>query len=230
MITGALSFNSGILLFVDAEPAVPRRIPYDSRRIFHRSYGSNLGFAHSVFAASESVDWMRATIRRCESALDAVPSVHRTVDRMRAAVDRSLRELIQGDRDEADRVFPLLIVLYSPSPLQYSLFRTTGGPLREVAGYDCQGTGASLGHFLIRDRYNAARSLDDLNLTNVFSIAADALGGIRRGQVGCGEFNEMVTVYADGNVSRVQWMSEDSANQRIVALTRLGRIWRSRPA
>ena len=62
---------------------------------------------------------------------------------------------------------------------QYSLYRTTGTMLQEVVGYDCEGPVASLGHSVMHDRYTAARSMDTLDLTHVFSIATDTLDVIQ---------------------------------------------------
>jgi prepilin-type processing-associated H-X9-DG protein len=223
MIAGALSFNSGILLFADTEPIVPRRIPHESTTIFHREYGSSLGVAHSVFVVSESVDWARAACQRCERALDGVRPAERTIDRMRETIEQSLGEGCreQDDGEPAERELPLFVVLYSPCLARYSLFRAIGATLREVAGYDCQGAAVYLGHYFIRDRYNAARSLDELDLTTVFSIAVDTLGGIRERHDRCGESGEVVVVYADGHVSDIQPIPHDSQRQRAVTLARL---------
>lgn len=222
MIAGAIAFNSGILLFADAEPIVPRRIPYESSRIFHGEYGSSLGVAHSVFVVSASVDGARALFQRCERALDAVPPAERTIDRMRETIEQSLRESYRGhgDWEPIKRELPFIVVLYSPCQLRYSIFRTISTRLQEVVGYDCQGATAYLGHYLIHDRYNAARSLDELDLRTVFSIAVDTLGGIREAHR-CEESSEMVVVYANGHISDVQPIPHDSRRQRAVTLTRL---------
>jgi hypothetical protein len=99
-----------------------------------------------------------------------------------------------------------------------SLCRPLGSTLREVAGYDCQGAAAYLGHSLIRDRYDAARSMDELNLTTVFSIAVDALEGIRGCLDECGQTTEMVVLYADGHASDVNRMLHDSERLRTATL------------
>jgi hypothetical protein len=225
MIAGAISFSSGILLFTDAEPIFPRRIPHQSKRIFHREFHSHLGSAHSIFVIGESVDWARARFEGCEHALDGIPPGERTIERMRETIEQSLSENRHDQRDgePTERELLLFVVLYSPCQQRYSLFRAVSTPLREVVGYDCQGTAAYLGHYLIRDRYNAARSLNELDLTTVFSIAADTLTGVREGHKGCGRSSEMIVVYADGQVSAVHLMPHDSPKQRAVTLTRLTR-------
>ena len=98
-----------------------------------------------------------------------------------------------------------------------------------LPGHDCQRIAAYLGHYLIRHRYNASRSLDELNLTTVFSIAVDALAGVRAGRDECGRCNEMIVVYACGHVSNVISMFNDSQKQRAVTLTCLARSWPGRP-
>ncbi|HEY1306337.1 MAG TPA: hypothetical protein VGF24_22440 [Vicinamibacterales bacterium] len=223
MIAGGVSFSSGILLFTDTEPIVPRRIPHQSRSIFHSEFHSHLGSAHSIFVIGESVDWEPAAFQRCEHALDGVPSAERTIERMRETIEQSLSDdnHDQRDRHPAGRERVFIVALYSSCQGRYSLFRAINTTLREVVGYDCQGTGAYLGHYLIRDRYIAARSLNELNLTTVFSIAVDALAGIREAHEECGASNEMIVVYANGRVSAVQLMPQDSPRHRAVTLTRL---------
>ena len=231
MFAGAISFNAGILLFADTEPVVPRRIPYEPRRIFHREYGSSAGCAHSIFVVSESVGWVPAAFQSSERALDALRPAERTIDRMRETIEQSLRQSHreQGAGEPSERELPLFVVLYSPCQLRYSLFRTISTTLQEVVGYDCQGTTASLGHYLIRDRYHAARSLDALDLTTVFSIAVDTLAGIRERYDGCGESSEVVVVYSDGHVSDVQRILHDSQERRAVTLNHLAHSSRTRP-
>jgi len=223
VLGGAISFNSGILLFADTEPAVLRRIPYEPRRIFHREYGSSPGLAHSIFVVSDAVDWARAAFQCGERALDALRPAERTIDRMRETIEHSLLQSYceQDAGEPSARERPLFVVLYSPCQLRCSLFRTISTTLREVAGYDCQGTAASLGHYLIRDRYHAARSLDALDLTTVFSIAVDTLAGIRERDDACGKSSEVVVMYSDGHVSGVQRILHDSQERRAVTLNHL---------
>jgi hypothetical protein len=225
MIAGAAAFNAGILLFSDTEPIVPRRIPHQSRRIFHREFHSPLGSAHSIFVIGESVDWARTAFEGCEQAMDGIPPEERTIERMRETIEQSLTDNRHGHRDgePTEQELLLFLVLYSPCQQRYSLFRGTSTTLREVVGYDCQGPAAYLGHYLIRDRYSAARSLDELNLTTVFSVAADTLTGVRDAHEACGASSELIVMYADGQVSAVQLMSHDSPTQRAVTLTRLSR-------
>ena len=97
----------------------------------------------------------------------------------------------------------MLVGLYSSSDRQYSAFRTSGAALKDFAGYDCQGSAAYLGHYLIRDRYRAMQSMDALDLRSVFAIAAEALDGVRDSYEGCAEA-EILVLYANGRKSGVQ--------------------------
>src|SRR5437016_2508657 len=83
-------FYSGVLLFADTDLAAPRKTPRETRRIFHRPYGSSPAVAHSVFVVREPVDWAPAVFQRCERAVDAVRPAERTIERMREAIERSL--------------------------------------------------------------------------------------------------------------------------------------------
>jgi prepilin-type processing-associated H-X9-DG protein len=221
MIAGAISFNSGILCFADSGGSSGHQRP--APRIFAREYGSNLDFAQSIFVVSAGVEWERAPFERCQRALGAIRPGERTVARMRDAVERTLND----DRHQPSDGIPFLVALYSRSEQRLSCFHPIGSALREVVGYDCQGTAAYLGHSLIRNRYDAARSMDELDLTEVFSIAVDALAGIRGCLDGCGESTDMVVLYADGHVSDVNRMPHDSERLRTIALDGLAHAGRA---
>jgi hypothetical protein len=223
MIAGVMSFNSGILLFADTQPLAARRIPYESTRILHREYGSGIGPAHSIFVSSGSAHWARGAFQRCEQALDAIAPAERTIDRMRQAVELTLRDTGEGSDRQTTPGLPWFVVLYSPCELRYSVLRAISTTLQDVGAYDCQGTNVFHCHRLIRDRYSAARSLDELDLTTVFTIVVDTLRTIRDAYNGCAESTEMVVIYANGHVSDVQRIAHDSPKQRVVTLARLGR-------
>ena len=224
MIAAALSFNSGILLFADADR--PRSVaPRESRRIFQRQYGEPPQCARSVFVASDIVGWTSAAFERSETALEALPASQRTIDGMKDAIEHALFEAYQDQigLPTAEQQFSAFIALYSPAEKRYALFHTLNTALREVAGHDCVGPAAFLGHYLIRDPYNAARSMDALNLETVFSIATDTLDGVRACNEKCGVSSEMAVMYADGHVSDIQRIPHDSHKERKVALAALAR-------
>ena len=224
MIAAALSFNSGILLFADADR--PRSVaPRESRRIFQGQYGEPPQCARSVFVASDIVGWTAAAFERSQTALEALPAPTRTIDGMKDAIEHALFEAYQDQigLPTAEQEFSAFIALYSPIERRYALFHTLNTALREVAGHDCVGPAAFLGHYLIRDPYNAARSMDALNLETVFSIATDTLDGVRACHEKCGVSSEMAVMYADGHVSDIQRIPHDSHKERKVALAALAR-------
>jgi hypothetical protein len=200
----ALWFDSGILLCTDREADVPARCPFESSRIFSKSYASQPDGARSVFLACNPGETV-ATLRHCERALKALPPGEYTIDRMRTAIERALMPAAEAD---------LLIALYSPFDRQCALFRTAGTTLRELIGYDCHGSAAHLGHYLIRDRYRDAQSMDTLDLTTVFEIAIEAVEGARGYPGGCGPVTELAVMYANGRTSNVQHVHQDNHMQR----------------
>jgi hypothetical protein len=111
----------------------------------------------------------------------------------------------------------VLVALYSPLDRQCSTFRTSGARLTEFFGYDCEGAAAYLGHFLIRDRYMAATSMDSLDLTTVFSIATETLEAVRTSTGGGGGSIEIMVMYANGRASDVQRIHRDSSKERKLA-------------
>jgi hypothetical protein len=215
MIAAAMWFNSGILLFADAQTDGHGKVRTDSYTIFSKQYGSQRGCASSVFVVSEPGNRHVPAFHHCEDALANIAPEACTIERMRRTVEQTL---VDTADDEVD-----FVALYSPKDQQYSLFRTIGARLQEVVGCDCEGPAASLGHCLMHDRYTAARSMDTLDLTTVFSIAVETLEAIRVTNAACGDSSEMVVMYADGHVSDVQHMAHDTRKKRNAALTALGR-------
>jgi len=215
MIAGAMWFNSGILLFADAETDDRGAVRADSHTALLKHYGAHPGGASSVFVVSEPGNRHTPEFHHCEDVLASIQPEDCTLDRMREAVEKSLVDT--GD-EEVD-----FVALYSAKDQQYSLYRTTGTMLQEVVGYDCEGPAAVLGHGLMHDRYTAARSMDMLDLTHVFSIATETLDVIRATYPECGKCSEMVVMYANGHLSDVQQMVNGSPKRRNAALTALGR-------
>ena len=215
MIAGAMWFNSGILLFADAETDFRGTVRADSQTILPKYYGAHPGAASSVFVLSEPGKRRRWEFHHCEQVLASIPPEDCTLERMREAVETSLVDL--GD-EEVD-----FVALYSAKEQQYSLYRMSGTMLQEVVGCDCEGPAAPLGHRLMHHRYTAARSMETLDLTHVFSIATETLGVIRATYPACGECSEMIVMYANGHLSNVEHMVNESAKKRNEALTALGR-------
>lgn len=227
MIAIAISFDSGILLCADKKHSVPARKHLESTNIFPKQYRSKLGCARSIFLISEPVDWTVAALQHCERALETLQPADYTIDRMRATIENSLLEIYQKHLDsqlESKPEATLLVALYSPSDQQYSLFRTSGTALRELVGYDCQGSAAYLGHYLIRDRYRAAQSMDAQDLTSVFSIAIETLEGVRKYHGGCGKSTEIIVLHANGHASDVQLIRQDTREHREYCLERISAL------
>lgn len=57
-----------------------------------------------------------------------------------------------------------------------------------------------------------------LDLTTVFSIAIETVEGVREYHGGCGEWTEMVVMYANGRGSDVQRMRQDTRKRQKLAL------------
>jgi hypothetical protein len=215
MIAGAMWFNSGILLFADAETDFRGTVRPDSHTILSKHYGAHTGGACSVFVLSEAGNRHTSECHHCEEVLASIPPEDCTLDRMREAVEQSLVDT--GD-EEVD-----FVALYSAKDQQYSLYRMSGTMLQEVAGCDCEGPAAPLGHRVMHVRYTAARSMDTLDLTHVFSIATETLDAVRATYPACGKCSEMIVLYANGHLSNVQHMFNESPAKRDEALTALGR-------
>ncbi|SRR6266511_2823532 len=221
MIAAAMWFNSGILLFADAPAGKARD---DAKKIFPRRYGSTSASPRSIFVVSKAVPQNAAGFRHCETALEQIPAGDCTIDCMREAIETSLRANSDGEFDGISATeLASLVALYSASEGRYALFRTTGTALREIVGYDCEGTAAYLGHYVMRERYGAARSMDVLDLSTVFDIATETLKAIRSAHSECGKSSEMVVMYADGHVSDVQRIPHDTRKERDAALNILAR-------
>jgi hypothetical protein len=218
-IAVAISFDSGILLCADAQAGLPARIPRESTNIFTKAYGSRPNGARSIVAVSEPLDGaVAAALHACEHALGSLQPAEYTIDRMRATIENSLLE--QSIPGAA-----FLVGLHSPIDRQCSLVRAGRTGLTEVVGYDCQGTAAHIGHYLIRDRYRGAQSTDSLDLTTVFTIATETVDGVRECVDGCGASIEIIVMYANGRASDVQRLGRDTQHERTLSL--LGHLSRS---
>jgi hypothetical protein len=171
----------------------------ESTNIFPKQYGAKSDDACSIFLLSDPIDCAVAAVQYCEHALDILQPAEFTIDRMRATIENSLTEIYQRQPGVT-----MPVALYSSSERQHSAFRTSGAALKELAGYDCQGSAAYLGHYLIRDRYRAMQSMDALDLRSVFAIAAETLDSVREFCTGCAECAEILVLYADGRKSGVQ--------------------------
>ncbi len=199
MISIALSFDSGILFCAAAKNSVLARMYSEPTNIFPRQYGAKSGDACSIFLLSEPIDCAVAAVQYCEHALDNLQPAEFTIGRMRASIENSLSEIYQRQPGVTT-----LVGLYSSTDRHYSAFRTSGAALKELAGYDCQGSAAYLGHYLIRDRFRAMQSMDALDLRSVVAIAAETLDGIREFCQGCPECAEILVLYANGRKSGVE--------------------------
>jgi hypothetical protein len=199
MISIALSFGSGILLCAAAKNSARARMHSEFTNIFLRQYGAKPDDACSIFILSEPIDCTVAAVQYCEHALDILQPAELTIARMRATIENSLFEIYQKVPGVT-----MLVALYSSSDRQYSAFRTSGAALKELAGYDCQGSEAYLGHYLIRDRYRAIQSMDTLDLRAVFAIAAETLDGVSEFCEGRTECAEILVLYANGCRSGVE--------------------------
>ena len=161
----AIPFGSGVLLCAEASRIPSARIRLGSSRIFQKRYESNPSYARSIFVISDPVNFGIVVVQQCERALDLLQPAEYTIDGMRATIENSLLETYQEQLDselDSNPTASLLIALYSSADQRYALFRTNGIGLREHVGYDCQGSAAYVGHFLLRDRYEAAESMGAL--------------------------------------------------------------------
>jgi hypothetical protein len=224
-IAACMSFNSGILLFTDAAPRGRTPKHSESHKIFRRQYGTPPGCACSVFVLSEPSNGRSVLFERCEGAIALLDAADCTLDRLRQTAEDSFRHPLEGaaQAPAPDDHASAFVVLYSPCEKLYAAFRTSDDLFHEVGGYDCLGRAAHIGHYLIRDRYFAARSMDGLDLSTVFEIAVDALEGIRICDERCGKSSEMVVMYADGHVSAVQRIPHDTPKECRTALAALAR-------
>src|SRR5215471_12494505 len=99
MIAAAMWFNSGILLFADAETDLRGTVRANSQTILAKRYGADLGGTSSVFVVSEFGNRHNSEFHHCEEVLAGIPPEDCTLDRMREAVETSLVDT--GD-DEVD--------------------------------------------------------------------------------------------------------------------------------
>ena len=85
MIAGAMWFNSGILLFADAEMDDRGEVRADSHTILSKHYGAHSDGASSVFVLSEPGNRHTSEFHHCEEVIASIPPEDCTLERMREA-------------------------------------------------------------------------------------------------------------------------------------------------
>jgi hypothetical protein len=217
----AIPFDSGVLLCADTSRIPSAQIRLGSTRIFQKRYDSKPSYARSIFVISDPVNSGIVVVQQCERALDLLHPAEYTIDGMRATIENSLLETYQEQLDsefESNPTASLLIALYSSADQRYSLFRTNGIALMEHVGYDCQGSAAYVGHFLLRDRYEAAESMGALDLTTVFSIATETLESVREYSRDSNDTVEIIIMFANGRASEVRHIHQGACRREKLAL------------
>lgn len=218
-IAAALTFDEGILLCADTKHTFPGAMKLESTKIFAETYAPAERSAFVITA--DSVDWAVGALQRCEEALRAGHG-QRTVAEMRNIVDRTLRAFYRAHvyaHPDPRPSFTLLIALAAKGEL--GLYRNDHSVVRELVGYDCQGSGAYLAHSVLRGQYNTARDAHTLQISVVYAMAMQALKRVKEYDDGCGMATEVLGVFQDGRPTTVQRIKQDTPKAWQAALKKL---------
>lgn len=214
-IAAALTFDEGILLCADTKHTFPGAMQLESTKIFTKGYDD----ARSVFVISGIVDHAVAALQAAEHRLDLLLPHLRTLERMKEVTELALTSHYERHiypHPEPKPAFLLYVALCARvgSSPRVAVFRTHETVLRElVDGYDCDGTGAYLGHYLMRDRYLKARRENGRQLPTVFDVAVKALHHSKDYDDGCGKTTEVVVLYDDGRLTEKQRIPRDTPQE-----------------
>lgn len=207
--------KQGILFATDTKHTSAGWMQIEAGKMFASKYPSG---GQTLFALSGHVHFAKMILQHCEYELAGLTTEAFTLNGCRSVIERVLRE------DYAAHIFPhpeprpeveFLIGAYSPVSKKCGLFSTDGSSVNRLRGYECRGTGAYLGHFLLREKYKdiqRSRDRDSDTYGDAKQIGAhvlDALQQIKAYDDSCGRSTDIAWMAHDGRMSHLTRLYED---------------------
>lgn len=191
-------FQKGALLCADTKHTGQMAL-YDPK-LFPKQYPNG---GRSIFAIAGNSSYAGMGVRKCEAKIGLLknPSLDQMADEIEAALLEIYTKHIHSHPDRntvGGPDFWLLAALWSPvnGLGTYSTAQTSAAPFPV---YFCEGTGAYLGHYIIKPRYTDPNS----DLTLAVSVAFTALQRIKSYDPDCGGYSQVVTLSNEGQISPV---------------------------
>jgi 20S proteasome alpha/beta subunit len=152
-IAAGFNFEGGVVLCADTKHSASYKV--DASKIFTERYDNG---AVSAFVYAGNMRYCRMAIEKFESAIASLTQEQATLAMMRGMVEGALRAIHKEHvfvhpRFRAQELSIRFVgSLWSPHGGLYN-FSTDDTSIIRFRGYDCIGSGAYLGHYLIRSKY-----------------------------------------------------------------------------
>jgi hypothetical protein len=215
-IAAAFSFPDGVLFCADTQHTSNSKL--ESTKLFRKEYPSR---ARSLFAVCGDVHPAKMLLQRCERRLaefrGRITSFAAT-----GLVESVVAETYEKHFSHSPREVEtaLFAGIYCPGDRRIILLQTLDTSVNQLFGYDVIGTGEDLGHYLIRDFYQAIRN-ERSQLEPMFLKSVGALKEIKEYVDGCGKASEAVWLGSNGALSEVARIKHDTKKEWNEALVTL---------
>ena len=169
-IIAGFACRDGFLFAADTKHSIPGWMQMEAGKLFTNEYPCG---GRTLFAISGHVHYAKMMVQHCERQLSELSSEQFTLDSCRSTIERVICE------DYANHIYPhpeprpsveFLVGAYSPISKMAGMFSTEETSVNRLYGYDCRGSGAYLGHFLLRDTYKHIRRASRYRIDRVHEI------------------------------------------------------------
>jgi 20S proteasome alpha/beta subunit len=200
-IAAGFRVEDGVLLCADTMYTGAMKI--HQQKIFPVSFRDGGGEhpEHFVFALAGNEAYAKTAIDKCTEALTDLGPEKRTLRNVKKEL-RSVMKLIYDtyiySRPESERLsleFQFMIGAWLPRGGGAQLFSTEGPMVNLQHDYDCIGTGAYLGHYLIRPVFSQM-----LKMPAVMTLASQMLAAAKEYDTNCGGLSTCAII-KDGEVN-----------------------------
>jgi 20S proteasome alpha/beta subunit len=194
MVAG-IRFDGGIMLCAESMYS-GGDIKYNRTKIFTTRYEGGC----TIFATAGHEGYAKLAVQEAQERIEAEKG-RRTIKSIRGIVSTVVSSVYANHIDKRlphelyDSEIYLLIAVWSESE-GLSLFASRKTAVIRIDTYDCIGTGAYLGHYIIGPSYD-----DKLNERRVLMLAIQALAATKSHDPYCGGDSEIVILHEDGTTS-----------------------------
>lgn len=204
-IAAGFKVRDGIVMCADTMYTAAMKIHADKLFAGHVDQGleSGDGRCSWIFALAGNEAYAKMAIDDCIEAILALSAEARNSQSvkssLRAAIKRVNDEYVDtrpaGEKDLAR--FELLIAVATTDSVPV-LYSTSGPALMESREYECIGSGAYLGHYLIRPAFS-----ESLTISNAVLIAAQALAAAKEYDASCGGRSTFMVLHNDLSITPI---------------------------
>ncbi len=206
-IAAGFLYNGGVLICADTQ--YTGQIKAHGSKLLRFEYEDG---SRSIFATVGSGRYARMGVQLIQDFIAALSPGERTLLKMQAVLRSGIRELHHEhlfkhpSYKTEDLSVQYLAAFWSAQDKKLGFYGSEETAVSQLYGYECFGSGETLGHYLIRRRY---RRVTDINQrpkhseAEVRRMATEALSEVKKYVPYCGGDSQCVTLTFDGKLSRV---------------------------